>query len=367
MFDPRIKKLAHVLLHYSIKLKKGQLVKIAGSTLALPLLREIYAEALKIGAYPFVRLSDEGLEEIYYKYANDEQLKYIPPMAKLEVEKIDALVSIWALANSKNLTGVDPKKQAIARKSNFIIMKKFHDRSGKGELNWVGSLFPTNASAQDAGMSLTDYEDFVYGACKVDKADPIAEWKKTSQYNQKLINYLKTKRVIRVTAPDTDLIYKTGGRPWINCDGASNFPDGEVFTTPVEDSVNGYIRYTFPAIYSGHEVEDVRLEFKDGKVVKATAARGQEFLEAMLNVDKGARSLGEAAIGTNFGIDKFTRNILFDEKIGGTCHFALGESFPETKGKNRSALHWDMICDLRKGGCMYADGQLFFKNGKFLK
>jgi aminopeptidase len=367
MTDPRIKKLAHVLLHYSIKLKKGQLVKLAGPTLALPLLRELYAEALQLGAYPFVRMSDEGLEEIYYKHANEDQLKYIPPMAKLEVEKIDALVSIWAFANSKNLSGIDPKKQAMARKSNFVIMKRFHDRSGKGLLNWVGSLYPTHASAQDAGMSLSDYEDFVYGACKVDKADPIAEWKKASQYNQKLINYLKTKRVIRVTAPDTDLIYKTGGRPWINCDGASNFPDGEVFTSPVEDSVNGYIRYSFPAIYSGREVEDVRLEFKDGKVIKATAAKGQDFLEAMLNIDKGAKLLGEAAIGTNFGIDKFTRNILFDEKIGGTCHFALGESFPESGGKNRSALHWDMICDLRKGGCIYGDGQLFFKNGKFLK
>ena len=157
------------------------------------------------------------------------------------------------------------------------------------------------------------------------------------------------------------------GRKWINCDGENNFPDGEVFTGPHERSANGHIRFTFPAVYQGREVEDVRIEFKNGKAVKATAAKGEKYLNAMLDMDKGARYVGELAIGTNFGIREFTRNILFDEKIGGTVHMALGKAYPETGSKNESGLHWDMICDLRKGGSLYADGEMFFKNGKFLK
>jgi aminopeptidase len=367
MTDPRIKKLAYVLLRYSLKVKKGQIVRLSGSDLAIPLIRELFAEAIAIGAYPFTRISPDDLNEIMLKNASNEQLTFISPIAKTEIEKMDAMVGILAASNTKHLTGTDPAKQAIARQTQFKLMKRFYEREAQGLLKWVATLYPTQASAQDAGMSLSEYEDFVYGACKLSAKDPIAEWKKVSQYNQKLINYLKTKKTIRVVAPDTDLTYKTTGRKWVNCDGGSNFPDGEVFTGPVENSVNGHIRYTFPAVYGGREVEDVRLEFKDGKVIKASAAKGEDFLNAMLNIDKGSRYLGEAAIGTNFDIKKFTRNILFDEKIGGTCHFALGESFPETGAKNRSALHWDMICDLRKGGSMYADGQLFFKDGKFLK
>ena len=216
-------------------------------------------------------------------------------------------------------------------------------------------------------MSLTDYEDFVFSACKVDKKDPIAEWKKVSQYNARIIKYLKGKKEIRIVAPDTDLRYNVAGRVWINCDGSNNFPDGEVFTAPIENSANGHIRFTFPAVYGGREVEDVRIEFKDGKAVSAKASRGEEFLNTMLDSDKGARYLGEVAIGTNFGIRQFTKNTLFDEKIGGTIHMALGQSYPETGGKNRSGLHWDMVCDLRTGGALYADKELFFKNGKFLK
>jgi aminopeptidase len=367
MADPRIKKFASVLLNYSLRVKKGQMVRLAGNELAIPLIKELFAEAIALGAHPFTRISVEDFDEIVLKNASEEQLTYISPIAKLEIEKMDALVSIMAASNTKYLTGTDPAKQAILRKTQFKLMKRFFEREAEGKLKWVGTLLPTQAAAQDAGMSLTEYEDFVYGACKLDTKDPIAEWKKVSQYNQRLINYLKTKKTIRVVAPDTELTYKVGGRKWVNCDGACNFPDGEVFTGPIENSANGYIRYTFPAIYGGREVEDVRIEFKDGKAIKATAAKGQDFLNAMLNIDKGSRFLGEAAIGTNFDIKNFTRNILFDEKIGGTCHFALGESFPETGATNRSALHWDMICDLRQGGSLYADGQLFFKNGKFLK
>jgi aminopeptidase len=367
MTDARVKKLAYVLLHYSVDLKKKQVIRLNSNVLAMPLIKELYAEAIAMGAYPITRIGNDELDEIFLKNANDDQLSYVSPMSRLEVETMDAMVGIWASTNTKYLSGVTPQKQALSRKAQAKIIKRFSERAAKGQLKWVGTLFPTQAAAQDAGMSLADYEDFVYGAGLIDKKDPIAEWRKASKYNQRLVNYLKGKKTLRITAPDTDLTLKVGGRKWINCDGKNNFPDGEVFTSPIENSANGRIRYTFPAIYGGREVEDIRLEFKEGKVVKATALKGQDFLDAMLNMDKGARYIGEVAIGTNFGIKRFTKNILFDEKIGGTCHLAVGEAFPESGGKNFSSLHWDMICDLRSGGCLYADGQLFFKNGKFLK
>jgi aminopeptidase len=265
------------------------------------------------------------------------------------------------------LSNIDPQKQAITQKAMAPLFQKFMTRSANGQLSWVGCLYPTNSFAQDAGMSLADYENFVFDAYKLDKKDPIAAWKEMSAYNSRIIKYLSTKKQIRIVAPDTDLTYNVAGRKWINCDGDNNFPDGEVFTAPIEDSADGHIRFTFPAVYSGREVDDVRLEFKNGKAVSAKAARGGEFLTVMLNSDKGARFLGEVAIGTNFGIKQFTKNTLLDEKIGGTIHMALGQAYPETGGKNKSGLHWDMVCDLRQNGEMYADGELFFQNGKFLK
>jgi len=367
MNDPRIERLADVLLNYCLKLKKGQLVSMIGSDLASPLIKSLYKKALLIGAHPYTRIGIEGLEEIYFKNASDEQLRYVSPIRKFEIQKIDALVSIMSIYNSKSLSGIDPRKQAVAQKANAPIMQLSMKRAARGEFSWVGCLFPTLSSAQDAGMSLSDYENFVFGACKVDRRDPVAEWKKVSRYNARLIKYLKGKKEIRIVAPDTDLRYNVKGRTWINCDGSNNFPDGEIFTAPIEDSADGHIRYTFPAVYGGREVENVHIEFKNGKAVGARAARGEDFLNAMLDTDKGARYLGEVAIGTNFAIKQFTKNTLFDEKIGGTVHMALGQSYPETGGKNRSGLHWDMVCDLRKNGELYADGELFFKSGRFLK
>ncbi len=367
MHDPRIAKLADVLLNYSIKLKKGQILQISGTELAAPLIREIYKSALQMGAHPYTRIGIEGLDELYYKFSSEEQLRHVSPIRKYEMEKVDAVISIMSSYNTSTLAHIDSRKQAIARKAGAPLMKRFLERAGKGELNWVGCLFPTNAAAQDARMSLADYEQFVFNACALDKNDPVAQWKRISAYNKSLIKYLKNKKLIRIVAPDTDLTYNVSGRKWINCDGANNFPDGEVFTAPIENSANGYIKFTYPAEFAGREAEGVRIEFRDGKAVKATASKGEEFLNSMLDVDKGGRYLGEVAIGTNFGIREFTRNTLFDEKIGGTIHMALGQSYPESGGKNTSGIHWDIVCDLRKSGQMYADGELFFKNGKFLK
>lgn len=367
MTDPKLKLFARVLLRYCLKLKPKQMVRFVAGVQALPLLKELYAEALAIGAHPLAKIGAEEIEETFLRNANHDQLTFISPMESLEVNKIDAYVGIRAAANTRFLTTLKPEKMAIFRKAHAGLMKRFMERAAQGKLNWVATIFPTNSYAQDAGMSLEEYENFVYRACLLDKKNPIAEWKNISRYNDKLISYLKRKNIIRILAPDTDLAFSVKGRKWINCDGASNFPDGEVFTGPVENSMNGHIRFTFPAIYGGREVEDVRLEFKNGTVVKASAARGEDFLKTMIGMDKGASRVGEVALGTNFGIDKFTRNILFDEKIGGTFHMALGEGYPESGSKNRSALHWDMVCDLRKNGAIYADGELFFKNGKFIK
>jgi len=366
MRDPRVAKLADIIVNYCCKVKKGELILVNGNELSKPLILEIFKAALQCGAHPYVRLAVDGLQEAFLKEAKDFQLKFVSPIAKFEVGKIDCLVGIRGPHNTREMSNIDPKRQAMQQEPNKGIQKLFMERSAKGELKWVATQYPTHAAAQDAAMSLPDYENFVFNACLVHKKDPVAEWKKISKKQEKIVRFLNTKKNIRIVAKDTDIAFNVQGRKWINCDGDNNFPDGEVFTGPVENSANGHIRYTFPAIYGGREVEDVFLEFKDGKVVKAKAVKGEKFLHAMLDMDAGASFVGELAMGTNYGIRQYTKNILFDEKIGGTCHIALGAAYPETGSKNVSALHWDMICDLRQGGEIFADKKLIHKNGKFL-
>jgi aminopeptidase len=366
MIDPRMPKLADVLVDYSCKVKKGDLFLVNGTDLAAPLIKEVYRAALRKGANPYCKVAVDGVQEIFLKEAKPAQLKFVSPITRMEIETIDCLVGIGGTYNTKQFTNVDPKKQAMHRGAQKDIQKIFMERSSKGELRWVGTQYPTHAAAQDAGMSLEEFEDFVFNACLVHKKDPVGEWKKVSMEQARLVRWLNRKSEIHIVAKDTDITFNVRGRKWINCDGKNNFPDGEVFTGPVENSANGHIRYTFPAVYGGREVEDVYLEFKEGKVVKAKAAKGQKYLHSMIDMDEGSRYVGELAIGTNYGIKNFTKNILFDEKIGGTCHIALGAAYPETGSKNLSALHWDMICDLRKGGEIYANNRLFYKDGKLL-
>ncbi|MDZ4722079.1 MAG: aminopeptidase [Roseiflexaceae bacterium] len=366
MTDPRIVKLAQVLVRYSLNLQPGQLFRIVGSYLAAPLIRELSREALLVGAHPITRISLESVDEVFYKYGSDEQIRYIPELMRQEADAIDATIAIIASENTRSLSGVDPQKVAARRQATRSIQERVMQRATDGKLNWCVTLFPTNAGAQDADMSLADYEDFVYAACKLNADDPIAAWQASQAEQQRIADFLAAAKVIRLVAPDTDLSYGVAGREWVNCYGDKNFPDGEVFTGPEEASATGTIRYTFPAIYMGREVSDIQLWFEEGKVVKATAAKGQELLHSLIDMDDGARRLGEVAFGTNYDITRFSRNILFDEKIGGTVHLALGAGYPETGSQNYSALHWDMVCDLREQGEAYADGRLFFKDGKFL-
>jgi aminopeptidase len=284
------------------------------------------------------------------------------------VDTIDVYIGIWGEENTKAGTNIPPEKQALASKARRPFTKRLMERAAKNELRWVGTQFPTTASAQDAEMSVYDYSDFVFKAGLLHLPDPVAAWKKVADTQQRLVDFLDTKKEIRVIGKDTDLRVGVEGRKWINCNGRENFPDGEVFTGPIETATEGKIRYSFPAVHGGRESHDITLIFKAGKVVEAHATKGEEFLLKMIDQDAGARTLGEFAIGTNFGITQYTKNTLFDEKIGGTCHAALGAAYPESGGKNDSALHWDMVCDLRQPGCrIEADGEVILKEGKFTR
>ena len=365
MTDPRHVKLAQVLVHHSLETKPGDKMILLGSPTAAPLLREVYREATRAGAFVTPFLSLPGAAEIKQRLASEEQLGYSSPFDEFMINHFDTLLNIGAEENTKALSGSDPQRLALAQQARQPMLRRYMERTAAGELRWCGTLFPNNAAAQDAGMSLSDYEDFVYGAELLDADDPIAAWRKVYTEQQRIIEYLSAHDEIHIVAPGTDLTYRVGGRTWINAAGERNFPDGEVFTGPIENSATGTVRFSYPAVYNSNEVEDVRLRFENGKVVEATAGRGVEFLRAMLDQDEGARFLGEVAFGLNYGITRFSRNILFDEKIGGTMHMALGMSYPETGGVNRSALHWDMICDLREGE-VFADGERCYAAGRFI-
>lgn len=366
LVDDRLNKMAKVLVDYSLSIKKGDSFLIQGHEVTIPLMKELYKEALLRGANPEVKVVVEELAEIMLKYGNDEQIKYVSPVAQCSMEKYDAYLRLEGAFHTRPLVNVSSEKIRDRSVANKKISSTVQKRSFEGQMRWSITQFPTYAGAMEADMSLSEFEDFVFSACFVDREDPVKEWMNLKNNQQKIIDYIKDKNVIRVVADDTDLTLKVGGRTWINSCGTTNFPSGEVYTGPVEDSLNGHIRYTFPAIHNGKLVEDVRLTFKDGKVVDASAKKGEDFLLALIGTDSGSCYAGEFALGTNYGIQKFTKNILFDEKIGGTIHIALGAAYPSTGSKNNSSIHWDMICDMRSGGEIYADGELFYKDGKFL-
>jgi len=369
MTDPRLTKWADTLANYCLDLKAGEQVLIRADEAAIPLARAAYRSALERGAHPLVQIVVDGLDEAFLMHANDDQLDWVSPSRRLEYETIDALCAIIAPTNTASLAGVDPARQARAQKANSRMRHGLFERAGGGGAKWALTLYPTPGAAQNAGLSLAAYEEFVLGAMFLDKDDPARAWRDFSQAQQHYVDYLDKVDTLRFTAKDTDISMRVAGRKWINSDGHRNFPSGEVFTGPHEDSVSGHVRYTFPTAHLGHEADDVHLWFEKGQVVRAEAARGQEFLLAMLDTDSGARTLGEVAIGNNYGVQRFTRNTLYDEKIGGTFHLALGNAYPETGGINKSSLHWDMVCDLRPpagGGAIYADGVLIHENGQWV-
>ena len=372
MPDPRTIRMARTIVRYSSEVKRGDIVRIAGGTEAAPLLRELFRECVDAGAHPYVQAGISGLDEIFLNRADKHQLEFLQPVAAFEIKKVDVLINVLSEVNTKRLSGSDPARQVLAQQARKPIMNAFmkraarHERGETGGLRWTLTLWPTQAYAQDAEMSLAEYSDFVYKACFAHKTDPIKEWNKLASFQKKVIRYLKGRKKVHLSGPDTDLELGIRDRTFINCEGKRNFPDGEVFTGPEERSVRGHITYTFPATYGGREVEGVRLRFEKGEVVEFSAEKNEAYLAQMIGMDPGAKRVGEFAFALNPGIQRFTKNILFDEKIGGTVHLALGKGYPESGSRNDSALHWDMICDLRKKGEVYVDGRLFEKNGKLM-
>jgi aminopeptidase len=258
---------------------------------------------------------------------------------------------------------VDPQRIARFRKTYGPLFKLFTDRLASGAMRWCMTVYPTEAAAQEANMSLSDYREFVYGAGMLDEDDPVAFWKKEARQQGKLIDWLAGRKQAVLKGENVDLSLSIEGRTFIACAGSENFPDGEIYTSPVENSANGWIRFKYPAIFDGNEVEDIELWFEDGKVVREKAGKNQALLSSLLDTDAGSRFLGEWGIGTNYGITRFTKNMLFDEKIGGTIHLAVGIGFPEAGGSNESGLHWDMLCDMADSE-ITVDGELFYKDGR---
>jgi aminopeptidase len=368
MRDSRLDRLAEVMVNYSAGVKKGDLVRIGGESGGLPLMNAIFEHVVRVGGNPFLHVVTDEADDALLRLGSDAQLSYVNPVTQYMVDHIDVYFGIRGSENTKSRSNVPPEKQALASQARKPILKSLMSRAAKKEMRWSGTQYPTAAAAQDAEMSLFEYENFIFDGCLLNLPDPVAGWKAMAEKQQRLVDYLDNKKEIRVIAPGTDLRVGVEGRTWINCSGHVNFPDGEVFTGPIETATEGTIRYSFPAVHLGRECHDIVLTFKGGKVIDARAGKGEDFLIKTIDQDAGARILGEFAIGTNFGIKRYTKNVLFDEKIGGTCHAALGAAYPDSGGKNESGLHWDMVCDLRMPGCkILADGEVIMEAGRFVR
>ncbi len=363
MPDPRVEKLARLLVEYSLELQPGQQVWFRTTPNAEELNLAFYREALRAGSHVFITQLIPGQDEAFFRLASEEQLDYISPVTRSIYETFDALMVIDARYNSRELAGIDPERIARAGKARAPLNKIYLERSSTGSLRWALTVYPTHAMAQDADMSLADYTDFVYSAGMLNEPDPVTYWREEGHRQARLIDWLKGRSRVQLQGENLDIQLSIQGRSFEPSDGKYNFPDGEIYTSPVEDSVNGWVRFKYPAIAQGQEVTDIELWFEDGRVVKEKAAKNQDFLTTMLNLDSGARTLGEWGIGTNYGIQRFSKHMLFDEKMGGTIHFALGAGFPECGSRNESGLHWDMLCDMADSE-IYVDGELFYRNGR---
>ena len=366
MRDRRVDALAQILVRYSTNVKRGDVCSIAAPTAAEPLVQAVYEEVLRAGGLPIMQLQPSGAPAAFFELASDEQLDWVPPTTEWTVENADVHIAVMASLNTRELSNADPKKQARQQKARKAIMETSMRRAAEDSYRWALTLFPTHAYASEAGMSLPAFEDFYYAACLALDDDPVSAWARQSEETRRLADWIRGREEVRIQGEGTDITLGVAGRTWIASSGEHNMPDGEFFTAPIEDSVNGEIAFSFPASYGGRSVSGVRMRFEDGKVVDATADQGEAFLIEMLDTDEGARRLGELGIGTNFGIATGTKEILLDEKIGGTVHMAVGMAYPESGGTNTSAVHWDMVCDLREGGSITVDGEELQRDGRFL-
>jgi aminopeptidase len=358
--DAVIERWADLLVDYCLKVEPGETIVLGAEYLGRPLVEACYEAIVRRGAHALVRLELPGLHEFFLQEASDAQLEFLPPSALFEAQSVSARIRIAAESDTRSMSRVDARRQAIYERARDPI------RQASRRTRWVLTQFPTPAYAADAKMTLPEYEDFVTRALFLDRPDPRAAWQDLGRRQASLVNFMAGVRSIRIESDSTDLTLSVAGRTWINSDGKRNMPSGEIFTGPAEDSATGRLRCGFPVCRDGRELVGISLEFHEGKVIEARAADGEDYLLAMLDIDAGARRLGELGLGLNGGIDRFTGSILFDEKIGGTVHLALGQSYPETGGVNTSALHWDLIVDTRTNGRITADGQVVMENGRWL-
>ena len=360
-----IKKYAELLVNYCLELKKGERLFIKSTTLALPLITEVYREATRLGAQTEIDLDFEEKSSIFFEHADEDLLKTKPILYSKAVQEFDAYLLIRAPFDLLVASKFDPAKKAIRRETLKPLQQKYFQRTATGSLKRTLCEFPTETAAQMAGMSLEEFEKFIFQACHLNADNPTNSWLGIRKNQQKLVDFLNQKSEIRYKSEHTDISFSTKDRIWINSDGRNNMPSGEVYTGPVEQSVNGTVFFDFPSIYQGQEVQGIRLWVKDGKIEKWEANTGSQLLDQIFEID-GARYFGEVAIGTNYNINRPTKNILFDEKIGGTIHMAIGQSYAQTGAKNKSSIHWDMISDMRDSGEIYADGDLIYEKGQFI-
>jgi len=356
---------ADVLTAYSTSIEPGDVVAISGDVPAEPLLRAIHRSALRRGANAVLLPSFSESKSDLLRTATDEQLAYISPVERWLSEEATVTINVLSSNNTRSLNSIDPSRQTIWSRARSELRQTAMQRAADGSRRWSLTIFPTPAYAQDADMATDEFAYFLETACFLDRSDPVAAWQELSQQQARMIEWLTPRDDLHILAPGTDLHMSVGGRLWVNSDGKRNFPSGEVFTGPVEDSVEGHVRFSYPVVTDGREISGIQLRFAAGVVVDASADKNEAYLIAALDTDPGARRLGEIAFGTNYGIGRFTKNILLDEKMGGTMHMALGAGYPETGSTNRSALHWDMICDLRDGGRATLDGEVALEDGDY--
>ena len=359
-------KMAKVITEYSAPVKEGDMVVIIGGPHAAPLIESLVVAVMQRGGHPVTNVQLPGLGELLFKLGNDAQLTWKNPFQALIYEKADVILSIEAPTNTHALADADPQRIALAQQANANLLQTLIGRIGDGSVKWTLMAWPTEAAAQQTQMGIHGYRQFLYEACGLHHPDPVAHWNDVRDMQVRMVEYLADKSHAEVKGPGIDISFDFGGRQWVSAHGELNFPDGEFFTGPIEDSVNGYVEFNMPSIYASREVEGVRFVYKDGVIVEASAQKGEPFLMTQLDMDEGARRMGEFAIGTNFGVDRVTGSILLDEKIGGSIHMAIGNSIPQTLGQNQSKVHWDMVHSMKDGGEIYIDGELFYRSGEFM-
>lgn len=363
--NPILTQYARLLTHYCLDVQPGDRVFISTTLLAEPLLRELYAACYAAGAALVeCDLAFRGRDSLYFSNAHDLALKTPPAQLARVMDEFECYLAIRAPFNLRENSGATPEQASIRTETLAPLNKRYFERTATRAMKRNLCQYPTDAAAQEAGMSLAEYEQFVFHACKLFEPDPIAGWLRLRADQQQVTDYLNGCSDMRYVSENTDISFSTKDRIWINSDGQTNMPSGEIYTSPVEDSVNGVIHFSYPCLYQGVSVEDVTLWVKDGLIEKWSAKQGQAFLDYIF-AQPGARRFGEAAIGTNYDIRQMTKNILFDEKIGGTIHMAIGQSYLQTGGKNESAIHWDMITDMTQCGEIWADGVKIYEKGRF--